>query len=85
MLRQKNLTVKDSFSRVDGRDKQIITLDLKGLNENIAPTRGFLVTVYLSGAGGNLKRMYKRAIVDPADSSIVRGSFSDYIDLELDV
>jgi hypothetical protein len=85
VLRQKNLTVKDNVSMVSGRDRKIVTLDLKGLNENISSTRGFLVTVYLSGTGGNLIRMYKKTIIDPASSSVMRGSFADYIDLEFDV
>ncbi len=85
VLRQKNLTVNKVVARIDGRDQQIIDFNLKGLNENITPIQGFLVTVYLSGSDGSLKRIYQRPIIDPADLSVVRGSFTDYINLELDV
>jgi len=84
VLGQKNLTVHQNVAVVYGRDKALIALNLKGINQNIPPTKGFLVKVYLSGSDGSLKRMYKSAIVDPADESVVRGSYEQYLNIEFD-
>jgi hypothetical protein len=85
VIRQKNLTVSETATRIVGRDQQIINLSLDGLNETVPSTQGFLVTFYLSSSNGSPQRMYKKRIVNPADLSVVRGSFDDYIEVGLDV
>lgn len=84
VVRSKNLVLADNVAHFKAGSTCRIDLALKGLNENVPPSQGFLVTVYLSGADGSLQRMYKNKIIDPADNTVVRGSFTDYIDLEID-
>ena len=84
VLLEKNLTVHDNIQVIKGRDREVVELNLKGLNSNVPSTHGYLVKVYLSGSQG-LQQMFKKPIIDPADSSIVRGSYDQYIDLEFDV
>lgn len=84
VLRTKNLTVSDTLAKVVGRDRQVINLNLQGLDTAVQPTQGFLIQVYLSSSQG-LQRMYQKRVVDPADLTVIRGSYTDYIDLEFDV
>lgn len=83
-LSSRNLTVDETFVHIKHKDAVTVSLELKGRNETIAPQNGFLVTVYLSGANGQLTRLYRNPVIDPADLTVARGSYEDYITLEFD-
>lgn len=80
----RGIHLSDTVQSVGQLGYQTIQLRLQGSNGNIAPTKGFLITVYLSGTDGTLTRMYQNEIIDIADNSVLRGGFGQYITLELD-
>ena len=85
-IKRRNLVVDEKFVVIDGQDIRTINLSLLARNQRIPPQKGFLITVYLVDPNsGAFTRLYKNSITDPANQSIARGSYEDYIDLELDI
>ncbi len=84
ILNERNLSVDETFVRIKGKDSVRIDLSLLGRNATVPAPGGFLITVFFSGSDGKYTRLYRDPVIDPADLTVARGSFSDYIDLEVD-
>lgn len=83
--RKKNLTINQTVNKIHGVDLQTIPLQVASRDGVLAANDGFLVQVFLSASDGSLSRLYQSEILDPASDVTIRGSYDQFITLEVDV